>query len=98
MKWLVHHLPPFGSKEWQTDLAHSVAVGIEESERVVGTRVHGKSDFGDVIISVWRGLGASKRTFVVRATNIELVVVCGVWFHVLGFDLGHISEVSIMCS
>jgi len=70
-----------------THLSHRVAVGIEETEGVVGARVNGKTDFCDVVLSLWGCLRPSKRAGVVGVAHVELVVILRVGLQVCRFDL-----------
>lgn len=53
---------------------HDIAICIEESERIVGTRKYCKLDIGDVFASFCRdGFGSAYHRLDIRVTDIELV-------------------------
>lgn len=62
-------------------------IGIEETERIVTTRVNGEADLGELILGCRCGLGATKWTLEVGVADIELIVVGCVGFQFTGFDL-----------
>jgi hypothetical protein len=68
-------------------LTNDVAIGIEETEGIVGARVYCKADFGNIVICVWCSLRAAERTLVVGATNVELIIISGVGTQFLSLDL-----------
>jgi hypothetical protein len=74
-------------------LSHGVSVSVEETEGVVRATVNREANVRDIVISVRRSLRASKRALVVRATDVELVVVRAVRLQVLGLNLD--SEVNV---
>lgn len=65
-------------------------IGIEETERIVTARVNSEADFSELILGSRRGLGATKWTFEVGVTDIELIVICCIGFQFAGFDLYNI--------
>jgi hypothetical protein len=70
-----------------TYLAGNISISVEETKWIVCATVHRKTDIGDIVVGIWCSLRASKRTLVLRTTDIELVVVRAVRLQVLGFDL-----------
>ena len=70
-----------------TNLSCDVAVRVEEAEGVVRAAIDCNANFGNVVVSVWCCLCSSKWALVVRVADVELVVVRGVWFQVLCFNL-----------
>jgi len=70
-----------------TNLADGVAICIEEAEWKVGTAIYSKTDLGNIVISIWCCLGTTDRALVVGIADRKLVVVRGVCFQILGFDL-----------
>jgi hypothetical protein len=68
-------------------LSHGVSVSVEETKGVVRATVNRKANTSDVVVGMGRSLGASKRALVVRAADVELVVVRAVRLQVLGLHL-----------
>jgi hypothetical protein len=77
----------------KTNLSNSITIGIEEAKGIIGTRVHSEADLGNIVISVWSGLGATNRASVVGVADSKLVVICRIWFHILGFNLGGVGTI-----
>ena len=71
----------------KTNLSRNVAVRVEEAEGIISAAVDCDTNFGDIIVCVRCCLCSAKRTFIVGITDVELVVVLGVWLQVLCFDL-----------
>lgn len=84
-------------------LAHRISIGVEETEgwkslvkacrrsqislTEVAARVDSKSNLGSVVVDIWGGLCTAKRTGLVRAADVELVIVTSESSQVLGFNL-----------
>lgn len=68
-------------------LAGWVAKGVEESEREVAARVHGKANLCDKVIGGRCGLGTANRTCHIGFADGELIEVTGVRAEIQGFDL-----------
>jgi hypothetical protein len=51
---------------------------------------------GYIVISVWSGLCATNRAFVVGVADSKLVVICRICFHILGFNLNEVG--TLVCS
>lgn len=75
----------------QEELRHKARrifyIGIEETERIITTRVNGEADLGELILGSRCGLGATKWTLEVGVADIELIVVGCIGFQLAGFDL-----------
>jgi hypothetical protein len=70
-----------------TNLADRIAICVEESKWIVGTRVDSEANLRNIVVSIWGCLSASKRTLVIRVADSKLIVICRVWLQILCFNL-----------
>lgn len=75
----------------KTYFANSIAVGVEETKRIIGARIDSETDFGNVVVRVWGGLSSSNGTLVIRIAYSKLVIVRGKCFQVLCLYLVPVS-------
>jgi hypothetical protein len=75
----------------KTYFANSIAVGVEETKRVIGARIDGETDLGNVVVRIWSGLGSSNGALVIRVAYSKLVVIRGKWSQIFCFYLSDVS-------
>lgn len=64
-----------------------------ELRTIVGARVHGKLDVSDIVIISRTGLCPPEHAALVRAADVEAVVIRGEWLQILRFDLLYVSRI-----
>lgn len=64
-----------------------ITVCVEETKGEIATGVNRKTDFGNQVMSFRRRLRTANRTFDLRITYAELIIISNIRFQLLGFDL-----------